>query len=166
MKSITEMSIDSRVAICLAYAERTLDYLEGEFRDGKYDQAFEKFRMILRMGHQWLSGSYVDWDEVYRMCNDDEEEYGCFDFIANAEVTDRYETPSILLIWSIYYFMYQCAHRSNERYFPQDLWDGSLPEEEEIEMFNSLHSDAAKYLSPEACEDLRFIEMKYRSSNI
>ncbi|AEI41927.1 Imm6 family immunity protein [Paenibacillus mucilaginosus] len=159
-----QISINSKVAISLAYAERTLDYLENEIRDRKYDQAFEKFRMIIRKGHEWLAGNHVDWDEVYRMCNDDEEEYGCFDFIANAEVTERYETASIVLIWSIYYFMYQCAHRSNERYFPQDLWDGHLPEEEETKMLNSLHCDVSKYLLPEACEELRTIERKYRRS--
>ncbi|MEK8132960.1 Imm6 family immunity protein [Paenibacillus filicis] len=162
MKNIEEISIDSRVAICLAYAKRTLDYLEDEFGEGKYDQAFKKFREILHMGNSWLLGSYVDWDQIYRMCNDDEEDYGCFDFIANAEVTDRYEIPSILLIWSIYYFMYQCAHRSNERYFPQDLWDGHLPEEEEIKILNSLHIDVTQYLSPNICQELRLIEMKYR----
>ncbi|MGN7356692.1 Imm6 family immunity protein [Paenibacillus sp. SAF-054] len=162
MKSVEEMTVNSRVAICLAYVERTLDYLEGEFRDGTYDQAFGKFRMILRLGHEWLTGSHVDWDEIYRMCNDDEEEYGCFDFIANAEVTERYEAASIMLIWGIYYFMYQCAHRSNERYFPQDLWDGSLPEDEEIKMIDSLHHDAAEYLSPEVCDELRRFEIKHR----
>ncbi|UQZ37390.1 hypothetical protein C2I18_05570 [Paenibacillus sp. PK3_47] len=158
-----EISINDRVAICWAYVERTLDYLEKEFTDGNYDQAFEKFRVIVGKGHHWLSGNDVDWDEIYRMCNDDEEDYGCFDFIANAEVTDRYETPSIVLIWGIYYFMYQCARRSGEQYFPQDLWDGDLPQEEEVQLLNSLHNDVTRYLPPETCEELRFIEMKYRS---
>lgn len=163
MKSIEKIPGNNRVAICLAYVERTLDYLEEEFRDGNYDQAFGKFRVILHKADQWLSGSHVDWDEIYRMCNDDEEDYGCFDFIANAEVTDRYGNPSTVLIWGIYYFMYQCAHRASEQYFPQDLWDGYIPQEEEIKMLNSLHNDVTEYLSPETCEELRLTEMKYRA---
>lgn len=163
MRDIMNITINSRVAICLAYAEQTLNYLENEFKGGNYNQAFEQFRSIIHMGYEWISGSVIDWEELYNLCNEDERDYGCFDFVAMFECPDKYETPISVLIWTIYYLIYQCAHRSNEIYFPQDLWDGHLPQEEETNIIETLHIEVNEYLSTETCEKLKLMEEKYRS---
>ncbi|MED4532733.1 Imm6 family immunity protein [Metabacillus fastidiosus] len=162
MRDIMNISINKRVAICLAYAEHTLNYFENEFKDGDYHQAFEQFRNIINIGYEWLSGSNIDWGLLYNLCNDDERDYGCFNFIATFECSDKYETPISVLIWTIYYLIYQCAHSSSEKYFPQDLWGGHLPQEEEQSIIETLHIAVNKYLSAENCEKLKLIEEKYR----
>lgn len=161
MRDIMDLSIEDRVALCLAYAEQTLCYFEHEFNDGMYDLAFERFRSNISLGYDWLAGKKINWEVPYELCNDDERENGCFNFVAIYECSAEYETPSSVLIWTLYYFIYQCAHSTHEKYFPQDLWDGSLPMEEEKKVIDSLNTDVSSYLSAEACEILRGIEDKF-----
>lgn len=68
-----------------------------------------------------------------------------------------------MLIWTIYYLIYQCAHHSNVIYFLQDLWDGHLPQEEEKNIIETLHIEVNEYLSTDTCEKLKLVEEKYRS---
>ncbi|NRD77297.1 hypothetical protein HPT25_07270 [Bacillus sp. BRMEA1] len=161
---MTEVGINDRVALCLAYTERTLDYFRDEFKDGKYDAAFDKFDNIIKLGFDWLIGNKVDWEIIYNLCNDDEQEYGCFNFVSSHECSDKYTIPTSILIWTIYYLIYQCARQSNEQYFPSDLWDGNLPEEEEKEILETLNAEASKYLSSDVIEQLKLVESIYRKN--
>ncbi|MGN7942196.1 Imm6 family immunity protein [Virgibacillus sp. 6R] len=163
MRDIMETSINSRVAICLAYADETRKYLETEFNDSEYKEAFQKFKKMIEMGKEWLTGKKINWEDIYEMCNDDDVEYGCFNFIAIYSLEEKYEVPANLLIWTLYYFTYQCACEANERYFPQDLWDGHLPPEDEKLNIDNLSKEAKQYLSPDICEKLQLLEEKYRS---
>ncbi|MCL1896759.1 MAG: hypothetical protein FWG03_09450 [Clostridiales bacterium] len=140
------MSINSRIALCLAFAEKATPYLEGAAnRDAgaaRYGWAAEEYRRILGLAWDCLPMREAKWAELYRMCNDEEGEGGFFELVSNMNRNgnpDPDETAvSNAILYSLYYTIYQYAKRQGERYLPQDLWDGSMGKDDEAAVFSSI----------------------------
>ena len=140
------MSINSRIALCLVFAEKATPYLEGAAnRDAgaaRYSRAAEEYGRILGLAWDHLPMQTVKWADLYRMCNDEEGEGGFFELVSNMNRDgnlDPDETAvSNAILYCLYYTIYQYAKRQGERYLPQDLWDGSMDKDDEAAVFTSI----------------------------